>query len=56
MNVFLDLVLKIAFSHLYKDRVVPEANNIYDSFFPKKQDKAMDGDSELVQNQLKIQF
>lgn len=36
MHEFLTLVLKIAFSHLYRDPEIPEASQIYDSFFPKK--------------------
>jgi len=47
MNVFLNLVLKIAFSHLYRDRDIPEANTLYDAFFLKKQENAME-DVQLV--------
>lgn len=41
MQSFLDLVLKIAFSHLYRDPKCPEASQLYDSFFPKKNDSMM---------------
>jgi hypothetical protein len=38
MNMFMKLVLKIAFTHLYHDG--DQANELYDSFFPKKQEIA----------------
>lgn len=38
MNMFMKLVLKIAFTHLYHDG--NQANELYDSFFPKKQENA----------------
>jgi hypothetical protein len=41
MHDFLTLVLKIAFSHLYRDPEVAEAGQMYDSFFPRKQDPAL---------------
>lgn len=41
MHDFLTLVLKIAFSHLYRDPEIVEAGQMYDSFFPRKQDSAL---------------
>jgi hypothetical protein len=38
MHEFLNLVLKVAFSHLYRDPEIREASQLYDSFFPKKQE------------------
>ena len=35
MNTFLKFVIRIAFTHLYKDTVNHEANCLYESFFPK---------------------
>jgi len=35
MNTFLKFVLRIAFTHLYKDTVNHEAHSLYESFFPK---------------------
>ena len=44
MNLFMKLVLKIAFTHLYQDNESTsrgrQAAELYDSFFPKKQENA----------------
>jgi len=41
MHEFLSLVLKIAFSHLYNDPLNPQASQLYESLFPKKQENVV---------------
>ena len=36
MSQFLNFVIKIAFTHLYKDSMSTEAHQLYEGFFPKE--------------------
>jgi hypothetical protein len=47
MHEFLTLVVKVAFNHLYRDPQIPEAGQLYDSFFPKKQDNVVFNDNPM---------
>lgn len=53
MNTFLKFVIRIAFTHLYKDTVNHEAHCLYESFFPKE-NKAEQQEGNLEQLKLKI--
>ena len=45
MHEFLNLVLKIAFHHLYRDPELQEGKQIYDSLFPKNQENFVYSDN-----------